>query len=207
MIKIILIVSILLLTTSSIAVLKSVTKKSVKFKVKSKARPIDEDFIQEIINGITNGLVPRIVLAKLCEDYSLNNSKQAALTGNSIIKSLELDLPEDSLSKGFGALWQVCENNGAALSPALTQFAQQIRTEKELREELSSSMSGAKLSAWVLAGLPLFGIILAGFLGVNSLHWLSTSSIGNYNIIAALILEITGIIWVSKITSRIENLL
>ena len=207
MIKIILIVSILLLTTSSIAVLKSVTKKSVKFKVKSMARPIDEDFIQEIINGITNGLVPRIVLAKLCEDYSLNNSKQAALSGNSIIKSLELDLPEDSLSKGFGSLWQVCENNGAALSPALTQFAQQIRTEKELRQELSSSMSGAKLSAWVLAGLPLFGIILAGFLGVNSLHWLSTSSIGNYNIIAALILEIAGIIWVSKITSRIENLL
>jgi tight adherence protein B len=205
--KIILIISIFLLTTSSIAVLKSTIKKSVKFKVKSNARPIDEDFIQEIINGITNGLVPRIVLAKLCVDYSLNNSKQAALAGNSIIKSLELDLPEDSLSKGFGALWQVCENNGAALSPALTQFAQQIRTEKELRQELSSSMSGAKLSAWVLAGLPLFGIILAGFLGVNSLHWLSTSSIGKYNIVAALILEIAGIIWVSKITSRIENLL
>jgi len=205
--KIILIISILLLTTSSIAVLKSKIKKSIKFKVKSMARPIDENFIQEIINGINNGLVPRIVLAKLCEDYSLNNSKQAALSGNSIIKSLELDLPEDSLSKGFGALWQVCENNGAALSPALSQFAQQIRTEKELSEELSSSMSGAKLSAWVLAGLPLFGIILAGFLGVNSLHWLTTSSIGNYNIIAALILEITGIIWVSKITSRIENLL
>ena len=205
--KILLIVSISLLTTSSIAVIKSIIKKSVKFKVKSKARPIDEGFIQEIINGITNGLVPRIVLAKLCEDYSLNNSKQAALSGNSIIKSLALDLPDDSLAKGFGSLLQVCENNGAALSPALNQFAQQIRTKKELREELSSSRSGAKLSAWVLAGLPLFGIILAGFLGVNSLHWLTTSSIGNYNIIAALVLEITGIIWVGKITSRIENLL
>jgi tight adherence protein B len=101
----------------------------------------------------------------------------------------------------------VCENNGAALSPALNQFAQQLRTEKELRQELSSSMSGAKLSAWVLAGLPLFGIVLAGFLGVNSLHWLSNSSIGNYNIFAALVLEIIGIIWVTKITSRIKNLL
>jgi tight adherence protein B len=111
------------------------------------------------------------------------------------------------LAKGFGSLWQVCENNGASLSPALNQFAQQIRTEKELRQELSSSMSGAKLSAWVLAGLPLFGIVLAGFLGVNSLQWLSNSSIGNYNIIAAIILEISGIIWVTKITSRIENLL
>jgi tight adherence protein B len=205
--KIIIIISTILLTTSSLVVLKSTIKKSVKFKIKSKARPIDEDFIQEIVNGITNGLVPRIVLVKLCEDYFLTQTKEAALSGDSVIKSVELDLPEDLLAKGFGSLWQVCENNGAALSPALNQFAQQIRTEKELREELSSSISGAKLSAWVLAGLPLFGIVLAGFLGVNSLQWLSTSSIGNYNIVAALILETTGIIWVTKITSRIENLL
>ena len=205
--KVALIISTILLSASSTVVLKSITRKSVKFKIKLKARPIDEDFIQEIVNGITNGLVPRIVLAKLCEDYSLTKTKQAALSGDSVIKSLEIDLPEDLLAKGFGSLWQVCENNGAALSPALYQFAHQIRTEKELREELSSSMSGAKLSAWVLAGLPLFGIVLAGFLGVNSLQWLSTSSLGNYNIIAALILETTGIIWVTKITSQIENLL
>jgi tight adherence protein B len=205
--KIIIISSTILLTTSSIAVFNTILKKSVKFKIKTKAKSIDEDFIQEVINGITNGLVPRIVLAKVCEDYFLTQTKDASLSGNSIIKSLELDLPEDLLAKGFGSLWQVCENNGAALSPALNQFAQQIRTEKELRQELSSSMSGAKLSAWVLAGLPLFGIVLAGFLGVNSLQWLTTSSIGNYNIVAALILEITGIVWVTKITSRIENLL
>ena len=204
---IIIIISIILLTTSSMVFLKSTIKRSVKFKIKSKARPIDEDFIQEIINGITNGLVPRIVLAKVCEDNFLTRTKEASLSGNSIIQSLEMDLPDDLLAKGFGSLWQVCENNGAALSPALIQFSQQIRTEKELRQELSSSMSGAKLSAWVLAGLPLFGIVLAGFLGVNSLHWLSNSSIGNYNIVAALILETTGIVWVRKITSRIENLL
>jgi hypothetical protein len=205
--KIIMIISTILLTTSSIAVLNTTIKNSLKFKIKTNAKPIDEDFIQEIINGITNGLVPRIVLAKVCEDYFLTRTKEASLSGNSITESLEMDLPDDLLAKGFGSLWQVCEDNGAALSPALIQFSQQIRTEKELRQELSSSMSGAKLSAWVLAGLPLFGIVLAGFLGVNSLQWLSTSSIGNYNIVAALILETTGIIWVSKITSRIENLL
>ncbi len=196
-----------LLFTTTVASLRLTLRRIIKFKIKTNAKPVDEDFIQEIVNGITNGLVPRIVLARLCQDYLLSNTSQAALSGDSVVKSLEMDLPEDLLAKGFGSLWQVCENNGAALSPALNQFAQQIRTEKELRQELSSSMSGAKLSAWVLAGLPLFGIVLAGFLGVNSLDWLSNSSIGNYNIIAAIVLEITGIIWVTRITSRIENLL
>jgi tight adherence protein B len=204
--KTIVIIATLILTTT-FASLKLTLKRMIKFKIKTNSKPIDEDFIQEIVNGITNGLVPRIVLAKICQDYYLSNTAQAALSGDSVVKSLDLDLPEDLLAKGFGSLWQVCENNGSALSPALNQFSQQIRTEKELRQELSSSISGAKLSAWVLAGLPLFGIVLAGFLGVNSLHWLSNSSIGNYNIIAALVLEITGIIWVTKITSRIENLL
>ena len=205
--KIIVIITTILLTTTSLSFLISTLNRSIKFQVKTKSKPIDEDFVQEIIGGITNGLVPRIVLAKLCDDYFLFQTKQAALAGDSVIEFLEFDLPKDLVAKGFGSLWQVCENNGAALTPALTQFGQQIRTEKELRQELSSSMSGAKLSAWVLAGLPFFGIVLAGFLGVNSLKWLSTSSIGNYNIIAALILETTGILWVRKITSRIENLL
>ena len=205
--KIIVIITTILLTTTSLSFLISTLNRSIKFQVKTKSKPIDENFIQEIISGITNGLVPRIVLAKLCDDYFLFQTKQAALAGDSVIESLEFDLTKDLVAKGFGSLWQVCENNGAALTPALTQFGQQIRTEKELRQELSSSMSGAKLSAWVLAGLPFFGIVLAGLLGVNSLKWLSTSSFGNYNIIAALILETTGILWVRKITSRIENLL
>jgi tight adherence protein B len=204
--KTIVIIATLLLTTT-FAYLKLTLKRMIKFKIKTNSKTIDENFIQEIVNGITNGLVPRIVLARLCQDYFLSNTAQAGLLGDSVVKSLHLDLPEDLLAKGFGSLWQVCENNGAALSTALIQFAQQIRTEKELRQELSSSMSGAKLSAGVLAGLPLFGIVLAGFLGVNSLQWLSNSSIGNYNIIAALVLEIIGIMWVTKITSRIENLL
>jgi tight adherence protein B len=204
--KTIVVIATLLLTTTFVS-LKLTLKRMIKFKIKTNSKPIDEDFIQEIVNGITNGLVPRIVLAKICQDYFLTNTAKASLSGDSVVKSLDLDLLDDLLAKGFGSLWQECENNGAALSPALNQFAQQIRTEKELRQELSSTMSGAKLSAWVLAGLPLFGIVLAGFLGINSLQWLSTSSIGNYNIIAAIILEITGIIWVTKITSRIENLL
>ena len=118
--KTVLVLATLLLTTT-LASLKLILKKMIKFKIKTNSKQIDEDFIQEIVNGITNGLVPRIVLAKLCQDYFLSNTAQAALSGDSIVKSLEMDLPEDLLAKGFGSLWQVCENNGAALSPALNQ--------------------------------------------------------------------------------------
>jgi hypothetical protein len=205
--KIIMVVAIIILTVSTLAGIRTFINKSIKFPIKTKALPIDDHFAQEIVNGISSGLVPRIVLAKICGEYFLENTRIACLSGTSITEAIKIDLPNDLAAKGFASLWQVCENNGAALSPALNQFAQQIRVENELRQELSSSMSGAKLSAWVLAGLPLFGIVLAAFLGVNSLEWLANSKIGNLNIVAVIILEVIGIIWVKKITSRIENLL
>ena len=205
--KIIIGVAIIILTVSTLAGIKRFINKSIKFPIKTKALPIDDHFAQEIVNGISSGLVPRIVLAKICGEYYLENTRIACISGASITQAIKIDLPNDLVAKSFASLWQVCENNGAALSPALNQFAQQIRVENELRQELFSSMSGAKLSAWVLAGLPLFGIVLAGFLGVNPLEWLANSKIGNFNIVAALILEVIGIIWVRKITSRIENLL
>jgi hypothetical protein len=205
--KISIVAAIIILTVSTLAGVRTFVSKSIKFSIKTKALPIDDNFAQEIVNGISSGLVPRIVLAKICGEYFLENTRIACLSGTSITKAINIDLPNDLVAKGFASLWQVCENNGAALSPALNQFAQQIRAGKELRQELSSSMSGAKLSAWVLAGLPLFGIVLAAFLGVNSLEWLANSKIGNFNIVAAIILEVIGIIWVKKITSRIENLL
>ena len=203
----IVVIAIIILTASTFAGIRTFLNRSIQFPVKTKALPIDDHFSQDIVNGISSGLVPRIVLAKICGEYYLENTRIACLSGTSITQAIKIDLPNNLVAKSFASLWQVCENNGAALSPALNQFAHQIRMEKELRQELSSSMSGAKLSAWVLAGLPLFGIALAGFLGVNSLEWLANSKIGNFNIMAALILEVIGIIWVKKITSRIENLL
>ena len=201
------VIAIIILTASTFAGIRTFINRSIQFPVKTKALPIDDHFAQEIVNCISSGLVPRIVLAKICGEYFLENTRIACLSGISITQAVKIDLPNDLAAKSFASLWQVCENNGASLSPALNQFAQQIRVEKELRQELSSSMSGAKLSAWVLAGLPLFGIVLSGFLGVNSLEWLANSKIGNFNIVAALILEVVGIIWVRKITSQIENLL
>ena len=205
--NLIVVVAIIILTVSTLTGIRTFLNRAIQFPVKTKASPIDDHFAQEIVNGISSGLVPRIVLAKICGEYFLENTRISCLSGTSITQALVIDLPNDLVAKSFASLWQVCENNGAALSPVLNQFAQQIREENELRQELSSSMSGAKLSAWVLAGLPHFGIVLAGFLGVNSLEWLANSKIGNFNIVAALILEVIGIIWVRKITSRIENLL
>jgi hypothetical protein len=180
--------------------------KFIDFSIKIE-KPIDIDFIQEIINGLTNGLIPRIHLAKTAQTYALKNTQQSALAGLSIIEALEKDLANNLVAKQFAQVWQICEENGAPLTSALNQLAQQLRTESELKDELTGAMAAAKLSAWVLAGLPIFGIFLASFLGVNSLNWLRISHIGNINLVLAVFLETIGIYWVVKINKKIAGLI
>ena len=59
--KLIMVVAIIILTVSTLAGIKTFIIKSIKFPIKTKALSIDDHFTQEIVNGISSGLVPRIV--------------------------------------------------------------------------------------------------------------------------------------------------
>ena len=168
---------------------------------------INEDLIQKVISSITNGLNPRMVLSKIADENNLKELAKVSTTGDDLVNAMRKDTNNDLTSVSFAQVWQVCERNGASLSPVLTSFNNQIRTENELRQELSSSLSGVKLSAYVLAFLPVIGIILAYLLGVNSISWLTNSSFGKTSLLLAVILEIIGVFWVRRLIDQVESIL
>ena len=168
---------------------------------------INEDLIQKVISSITNGLNPRMVLSNIADENNLRELSKVSTTGDDLVNAIRKDTNNDLTSVSFAQVWQVCERNGASLSPVLTSFNNQIRTENELRQELSSSLSGVKLSAYVLAFLPVIGIILAYLLGVNSISWLTNSSFGKTSLLLALILEIIGVFWVRRLINQVESIL
>lgn len=170
-------------------------------------KQINEDLIQKVISSITNGLNPRIVLLSIAKENNLKELAKVSTTGDDLVNAISKDTNDDLTSVSFAQVWQVCERNGASLSPVLTSFNNQIRTENELRQELSSSLSGVKLSAYVLAFLPVIGIILAYLLGVNSISWLTNSSFGKTSLLLALILEIIGVFWVRRLINQVESIL
>lgn len=170
-------------------------------------KQINEDLIQKVISSITNGLNPRIVLSNIAKENNLRELAKVSTTGDDLVNAIRKDTNNDLTSVSFAQVWQVCERNGASLSPVLTSFNNQIRTENELRQELSSSLSGVKLSAYVLAFLPVIGIILAYLLGVNSISWLTNSSFGKTSLLLALILEIIGVFWVRRLINHVESIL
>ena len=144
---------------------------------------------------------------KIAVENNLRELAKVSTTGDDLVNAIRKDTNNDLTSVSFAQVWQVCERNGANLSPVLTSFNNQIRTENELRQELSSSLSGVKLSAYVLALLPVIGIILSYLLGVNSISWLTNSSFGKTSLLLALILEIIGVFWVRRLINQVESIL
>ena len=205
MIKIILIFSILLLSNLD-TFLKFIGSR-IKISKRLKYNVVDENFIQKLNSGILNGLIPRKVLEQLAKEYKFSNLEKAIQKGENIQKSIQQDTNNDLTSNSFAQIWQTCETNGASLSPVLTKFNEQLQVEKELRQELESSLSGAKLSAIVLAFLPIIGVLLANFLGANSFNWIINSNVGKICLILGILLEILGVFWVKKIINNIEKYL
>ena len=187
-------------------ILKQFLKKRIKIR-QNLNKKIDEEIIQNIVASITNGLNPRNVLSTIARTNNFEHLSKVSTTGDDLVEAIKIDTVNDLTSVSFAQVWQVCEKNGASLSPVLSSLNQQIRTENELRQELSSSLSGVKLSAYVLAFLPLIGIFLAFILGVNSINWLANSTFGKTSLVLALILEIIGIIWVRSLVKKVESFL
>ena len=187
-------------------ILKQYLNKRIKITQRINKK-IDEEIIQNIVSSITNGLNPRNVLSNIARINNFIELSKASATGDDLVEAIKIDTNNDLTSVSFAQVWQGCEKNGASLSPVLSSFNKQIRTENELRQELSSSLAGVKLSAYVLAFLPFIGIFLAFILGVNSINWLANSSFGKISLAFAFILEFVGIIWVRKLVNQVESLL
>ena len=201
-----LLIILVVILSTNLHILKQYLNKRIKI-TKRINKKIDEEIIQNIVSSITNGLDPRNVLSNIAKNNNFKELSKVTVTGDDLVEAVKIDTDNDLTSVSFAQVWQICEKNGASISPVLTSFNQQIRTENELRQELSSSLAGVKLSAYVLAFLPLIGIFLALILGVNSIHWLANSSFGKFSLVLALILEVVGIIWVRRLVSQVESLL
>ena len=199
-------ITVAILSITNWSILRSFLRTRLK-TIEVVNKQINEDLIQKVISSITNGLNPRLVLSNIAKDNNLKELSKVSTTGDDLVNAIRKDTNNDLTSVSFAQVWQVCERNGASLSPVLTSFNNQIRTENELRQELSSSLSGVKLSAYVLALLPVIGIILSYLLGVNSISWLTKSSFGKTSLLLALILEIIGVFWVRRLINQVESIL
>jgi tight adherence protein B len=163
------------------------------------------DWLEELAAKLQSGAASRIALANSLTNTNFFNTKNACQNGSSISQALRKDLPNDEIARALSSCWDIAEEAGIGLAEAVSQLAKGVQTKNQLKEELTSALTGSRLSAWVLAGLPLFGLFLASLIGENPIKWLLTSKFGLTVLLLGITVELLGIFWVNRITNKVKR--
>ncbi len=94
---------------------------------------------------------------------------------------------------------QVAEAAGAPLADLLDRLDADLRSHRAVADLGAAHAAGTSATAWLLTALPVAGIGLGYGLGVDPLHQLLHTPLGAGCAGLALILQVSGLAWASRI--------
>lgn len=104
--------------------------------------------------------------------------------------------------RAVAACWEVCVSSGAALAEMLERLAVVFAAELEAQAVVEAELAGVRLSALVMAALPLVGLALGAALGADPLRFLIESAGGRLSLVVAALLDGGGLLWVRRLGLR-----
>ena len=99
----------------------------------------------------------------------------------------------------LAAAVQLSRRYGAPLAVLLTGVADGLADEQQTIEQRSSAVAGARLSGWVLAGLPLMGVLLGAGMGADPVPVLLGGGLGSVLLLVGTVLLCVGLLWSARI--------
>ncbi|WP_406285107.1 type II secretion system F family protein [Embleya sp. NBC_00896] len=102
----------------------------------------------------------------------------------------------------IAACWRIATGRGGGFAPALERIAATLRAEEDAREEVAAELAGARSTAHVLAGLPVFGLFLGSGLGARPVDVLLRTPAGIGCLCGGLALVLVGLEWTDRLVAR-----
>lgn len=177
-----------------------------------RARAAAIELIAGLATELSTGAAPPVALDRAARASPVpicRHALAAARFGGDVARALDRDAAEGRLPSlgALAALWRVSHNSGAGMAHAAHRLARAEASAEAVRRELAAQLAGPKASARVLAGLPVFGMLLGAGLGASPVAWLLGSPIGLLVLLAGLALEVAGLLWVRRLVRSVEALL
>lgn len=100
---------------------------------------------------------------------------------------------------GVAACWQVAVDGGAGLATGLDRVGAALRAERDQREQLRAQLASQRATAWVLAVLPAFVLLIGTLLGADPLRVLLHTPAGVACLVVGGLLEWAGLVWTARL--------
>lgn len=108
---------------------------------------------------------------------------------------------EDELSV-LGRAWVVAESAGIAPAGVLARVAAELDAELVQQRTVSAALAGPQSSAFMLAGLPVLGLVLGNAMGAAPLAFLTGGRIGQLVCCVGVLLDVAGALWTQRMIQR-----
>lgn len=110
-------------------------------------------------------------------------------------------LPDPRIGRLTTAAWLLAERTGAPLADLVERIESDTRVMARGQAAAAAEAAGARVTAWLLAGLPIGGLALGAFMGVNPLDVLLHTPIGAACAVGAVVLQSAGLAWANRLAS------
>ena len=99
----------------------------------------------------------------------------------------------------LAAGWAVSERCGAGLAGVLDRIEADIGAERRRQRQVSAELAGPRATAMLLAGLPVFGLLLGNAVGARPVAVLLGTPPGEAALLAGVCLHAAGVAWTAAI--------
>lgn len=99
------------------------------------------------------------------------------------------------LATRVGVAMRVAEASGARLADLVDRLEGDTRAVARVRDQAYAQATGAQVTAWLLAALPLGGIAIGAGMGAHPVHELLHTPIGALCSSVAVTLQALGVLW------------
>lgn len=116
--------------------------------------------------------------------------------------------PEPSADDPTGALaflhsgWLLSRRHGVAFGRVVSEIADQLSDELAADQARTAQLAGPRMSGYVMAALPLMGVLLGAGMGVDPVAVLLGSAVGNLLLVVGVALLCGGLLWSARIVGR-----
>lgn len=139
----------------------------------------------------------------------LPHTAMAAESGGDVAEALsrDADTSGSATLRGLAAAWEVSAGSGAGLSRAARSLGSAALQRERIRRDLTGHLAAPRSTARILALLPVVGLVLGNGLGGSPITWLFSTPMGLAVLVAGVVLECLGVLWVRHLVRRVERYL
>jgi tight adherence protein B len=95
--------------------------------------------------------------------------------------------------------WILAGRHGLAITPMIDAAVRDASERLAADTERASQVAGPRMSGYVMAGLPLMGLLLGVGMGADPVHVLTSTALGNVMLIGGVALTCAGLLWSARI--------